>query len=108
MSSQRTRTQAFKIKSRLVCLISIAALPACKISAKILTIALVIAKLKYLTFDPLGGVKGGGVKLVTVMLIYRHLAIIVYCEKLLNIIALMKCEDHHTKKLIYVLPYKCL
>ena len=29
-------------------------LPACEISAKILTIALVIAKLKYLTFDPLG------------------------------------------------------
>ena len=36
----------------------------------------------------------------------------VYSEKLLNIIALMKCEDHHTKKLIYisffVLPYNCL
>ena len=29
-------------------------------------------------------------------------------EKLLNIIALMKCEDHHTKKLIKVLPYNCL
>ena len=29
-------------------------------------------------------------------------------EKLLNIIALMKCEDHHTKKLIWVLPYNCL
>ena len=28
-----------------------------------LTIALVIAKFQYLTFDPLGGVKGGGVKL---------------------------------------------
>ena len=26
-------------------------------------LALVIAKFKYLTFDPLGGVKGGGVKL---------------------------------------------
>ena len=24
------------------------------------------------------------------------------------IIALMKCEDHHTKKLIKVLPYNCL
>ena len=47
----------------LICFISIAALPACKISAKILTIALVIAKLKYLTFDPLGGVKTDGVKL---------------------------------------------
>ena len=32
----------------------------------------------------------------------------VYSEKLLNIIALMKCEDHHTKKLILVLPYNCL
>ena len=32
-------------------------------SKKIFTIALVIAKFKYLTFDPLGGVKGGGVKL---------------------------------------------
>ena len=32
----------------------------------------------------------------------------VYSEKLLNIIALMKCEDHHTKKLIEVLPYNCL
>ena len=42
------------------------------------------------------------------MLIYRHLAIMVYSEKLLNIIALMKCEDYHTKKLIYGLPYNCL
>ena len=29
-------------------------------------------------------------------------------EKLLKIIALMKCEDHHTKKLLLVLPYNCL
>ena len=62
-STQRTWTQTFKLKSRLICNMSIAALPACKISAKILIIALVIAKLKYLTFDPLGGVKGDGVKL---------------------------------------------
>ena len=34
-----------------------------KIQQKILTNALVIAKWKYLTFDPLGVVKGGGVKL---------------------------------------------
>ena len=34
-----------------------------KFQQKIITIALVIAKYKYLTFDPLGGVKGGGVKL---------------------------------------------
>ena len=32
----------------------------------------------------------------------------VYSEKLLDIIALMKWEDHHTKKLIWVLPYNCL
>ena len=32
------------------------------------------------------------------MLIDRHLAIMVYSEKLLNIIALMKCEDHYIKK----------
>ena len=36
------------------------------------------------------------------MFIYRYLAIMVYSEKLLNIIALTKCEDNHTKKLIYV------
>ena len=62
-SIQQARTQAFKLKSRLICFISIAALSVCKISAKILTIALVIAKFIYLIFDPLGGVKGGGVKL---------------------------------------------
>ena len=69
-----------------------------KFQQKILTIALVIAKFKYLTFDPLGGVKGGGVKLSHCMLIYRHSVIMVYDEKLLNILALMKCEDHYTKK----------
>ena len=31
-----------------------------------------------------------------------------YSKKLLNIIALMKREVHHTKKLITVLPYYCL
>ena len=61
-STQLARTQAFKLKSRLICFISIAALPVCKTSVKILIIASVIAKFKYLTFDPLGGVKGGGVK----------------------------------------------
>ena len=55
-STQRTQTQAFKLKSHLICFISIDALPACKISAKMLTIALVVVKLKFLTFDPLGGV----------------------------------------------------
>ena len=33
-STQRARTQAFKLKSSLICFISIAALPICKISAK--------------------------------------------------------------------------
>ena len=50
-------THDSRLKSCLICLISIATLHACKISAKILTTALVIAKFKYLTFDPLGGVK---------------------------------------------------
>ena len=62
-STKGARNQAFKLKSRVICFISIAALPACKISAKILIIALVIAKFKYLTFDPLVEVKAGGVNL---------------------------------------------
>ena len=33
--------------------------------------------------------------------------VMVYSEKLLNIIALRKCEDHYTK-IIYVLYYNCL
>ena len=33
-STKGARNQAFKLKSRLICFISIAALPACKISAK--------------------------------------------------------------------------
>ena len=32
------------------------------------------------------------------MFIYRHWAIMVYSEKLLNIIASVKFEDNHTKK----------
>ena len=55
------RTQAFNLKYRLVCFISIAPLPSCKISAKILTSALGITKFKYFTFYPLGGVKVKGV-----------------------------------------------
>ena len=34
------------------------------------------------------------------MLIFRHWAIMVYSERLLTIIDLMKREDHHTKKLL--------
>ena len=55
-STKGAQNQAFKLKSHLICLISIAALPACKFQQKILIIALVIAKFKYFTFDPLGGV----------------------------------------------------
>ena len=94
-STKQAQTQAFKLKSCLICFKCIAALPACKISAKIFTIALVITKLKYLTFDPLGGVKRGGVKLWHCHAYLQALG----NDKLLNIIALMKCEDHHTKKL---------
>ena len=42
------------------------------------------------------------------MLIYRHLAIMVYSEKLLKIKALMKCEDHHTKKANIGFALNCL
>ena len=66
-----------------------------KFQQKILTIALVIAKFKYLTVDPLGGQRRWGKTLT-----YRHWVIMVYSEKLLNIIALMKCKDYHTQKLI--------
>ena len=80
-----------------------------KFQQKIFTIALVIAKFKYLTFGALGGVKGGGVKTLTLPCLstgtWQSWS---NSEKLLNIIALMKCEDHHTKKLIYDLPYNCL
>ena len=43
--------------------------------------------------------KGWGKSFDTAMLIYRHLAIMVYSEKWGDIIALRKCEDHYTKKL---------
>ena len=52
------RTHAFKLKFRLICFIAFAALSACKISANILTTALVIAKFEYLVFALLGGIKG--------------------------------------------------
>ena len=44
----------------------------------------------------------------TAMLTYRHWAIMVYSEKLLNIIALRKCEDHNTNELILVWHFNCL
>ena len=46
------RTQAFELKYRLICFMSIVPLSVCEISVKILTTDLVIAKFKYLTFNP--------------------------------------------------------
>ena len=70
-------------------------------SKKILAIALVIVKFKDLTFAPLGGVKGGWGKTLTLPCLstgtWQSWS---NSEKLLNIIALMKYEDHHTKELI--------
>ena len=40
----------------------------------------------------------GGKYFVTVMLIYKHWAIMAYSEELSDIIALGKCEVHYTKK----------
>ena len=51
-STQKARTQAFKLKYCLMCFISIDAVPVCKISTKILTIALVIVKFDLLTPPP--------------------------------------------------------
>ena len=62
-STQWARTLAFKLKSRLICFISMLLCLHAKLQQKILTIVLFFAKFKYLTFDPLGGVKVGGVKL---------------------------------------------
>ena len=59
--TQWTQTQALELKFRLICFISIAALPACKLSAKNINNCLSNCEIKI--FDPLGGVKGDGVKL---------------------------------------------
>ena len=59
-STQGARNQAFKLKSRLICSYLLLLCLHAKFQQKILIIALVIAKFKYLTFDPLGGVKGSG------------------------------------------------
>ena len=53
---------------------------------------------KNLTFDPTKGVRGRGKILIIVMLIYRHLVIMAYSEKLSDIIAMRKWEVYHTKK----------
>ena len=62
-STQRTRTQAFKLQSPLICFISFAALPACKISAKYINNCLSYCEIKIFDLwsnDPWGGVKGVG------------------------------------------------
>ena len=73
-----------------------------KKSVKILTIDLVIAKFKYLIFDPIFDltyvVRGWGKIFVTVMLLYRHRKIMAYSEKLADIKALDKYEVNYTKK----------
>ena len=76
-STHRGWIQAFRLKYHLICFKSITPLPAFKISVKILTTALVIAKLKYLTID-----WGQSVGVEFKLLIYRHLVLMVYSEYL--------------------------
>ena len=52
-STQRTRTQAFKLKSRLICFISIAVLSACKISAKNINNCFIYCEIKIFDLWPL-------------------------------------------------------
>ena len=60
-STQWTRTQAFKLKSRWICFISIAALPACKISAKNINSCLSYCEIKIFILWPLKwGQRGRG------------------------------------------------
>ena len=75
------RTQAFKTKIQFDMFHIYYSCLHANFQQKILSTALVIAKFKYLTFDP----------------IYRHWAIMVYSEKLLNI-ALRDVKITHTKK----------
>ena len=78
-STQQTWTQAFKLKSRLICFISIAALPAWKISAKNINNCLSYCEIKIFDLWPLRwGQRRVGYNFDTTMLIYRHLAIMVY------------------------------
>ena len=51
-STQRNQTQAFKLKSHLICFISIASLPACKISAKNINNCLSYCKIKIFDLWP--------------------------------------------------------
>ena len=76
-----------------MCFISIVSLSACEISVKLLTTDCVIAKCKYLTFDPAYGVRGLGKILITVMFIYRHRVFMACSEKLWDIKVLWKREE---------------
>ena len=59
--TRQTRTHAFKLKPRLICFISIAALPACKISAKNLKNCLSYCEIKIFDLRPLRwGQRGWG------------------------------------------------
>ena len=61
-----------------------------------------MAKLKYLTLIPPKG-SGGGVKFYHCHLIFRHLVIMAYNEKLSDIIVLEKCEVYSTEKPLLLL-----
>ena len=54
-------------------------------------------KIKYLTFDPVYGVRRWQ-KFGTVEYIYKYWASLAYSGKLLDIIALLKCDLHYTKR----------
>ena len=54
-------------------------------------------QLKYLTFDPSQGIWGVGVNSDTVVIIYRHWAIMAHSENLFETIILGKCEVPYTK-----------
>ena len=97
-STQQARTQAFKLKSRLICFISIAALPVCKISAKNINNCLGYCEIYIFDLWPLRwGQRGWGKTLTLPCLSTGTWQSWSNSEKLLNIIALIKCEDHHTK-----------
>ena len=100
-STQQTQTQAFKLKSCLICFKSIAALPKCKISANNFNNCLSYCEIKIFDLWPLRwGQRGWGKTLTLPCLSSGTWQSLSNSEKLLNIIALMKCEDHHTKKLV--------
>ena len=90
-STQQAPTQAFKLKSRLICFISIAALPVCKISAKNINNCLSYCEIQIFDLWPLRwGQRGLGKTLILPCLSTGTWQSWSNGEKLLNIIALMK------------------